>query len=64
MREAVTISGSATRAEAALIAELEEIAIAATRDAAIACQDWVGRGEKEKADGAATEAMRRVLDAA
>ena len=60
----MTTGGSATRAEAALIAELQDIAIAATRQAALACQDWVGRGEKEKADGAATDAMRKVLDAA
>ena len=60
----MTAGGAATRAEAALIAELEDVALTATRMAAIACQDWVGRGEKEKADGAATDAMRRVLDAA
>ena len=64
MEETVTAGGPATRAEAALIAELEDVALTATRMAAIACQDWVGRGEKEKADGAATDAMRRVLDAA
>ena len=64
MEETVTAGGAATRAEAALIAELEDVALTATRMAAIACQDWVGRGEKEKADGAATDAMRRVLDAA
>ena len=64
MDETVTAGGPATRAEAALIAELEDVALTATRMAAIACQDWVGRGEKEKADGAATDAMRRVLDAA
>ena len=64
MDETVTAGGPATRAEAALIAELEDVALTATRMAAIACQDWVGRGEKEKADGAATDAMRRILDAA
>ena len=40
---------------------LAPYAVAATRAAAIACQEWVGHGEKEKADGAATEAMRAVL---
>ncbi len=59
----MTTGGSATRA-GTLIGELEDVALTATRDAAIACQDWVGRGEKEKADGAATDAMRQVLDAA
>ena len=41
---------------------LAPYALAATRAAAIACQVWVGHGEKEEADGAATEAMRAVLD--
>jgi fructose-1,6-bisphosphatase II len=64
VEEVVTIGGSVTRAEAALIADLEGIALAATREAAIACQDWIGRGDKDKADGAATDAMRQVLDSA
>ena len=58
-----TVGGSATRAGGALIAELEDIAVKATREAAIACQEWVGRGDEKKADGAATDAMRQVLDA-
>jgi len=43
---------------------LEPIALAATRAAALACQDWIGRGDGKAADGAATEAMRSALDAA
>lgn len=43
---------------------LESSVLDATRAAAIACQQWVGRGDKEAADEAATEAMRAVLDAA
>jgi fructose-1,6-bisphosphatase II len=43
------------------LALLEAVALAATRDAAIACQPFVGRGDKHSADAAATEAMRRAL---
>ena len=43
------------------LAVLEAAALAATRDAAIACQPFVGRGDKHAADGAATDAMRRAL---
>jgi fructose-1,6-bisphosphatase II len=43
------------------VAGLEAAALAATRDAAIACQPFVGRGDKHAADAAATEAMRRAL---
>jgi fructose-1,6-bisphosphatase II len=43
------------------IAALEAAALAATVDAAIACQPFVGRGDKHAADAAATEAMRRAL---
>jgi fructose-1,6-bisphosphatase II len=43
------------------LAVLESVALAATRDAAIACQPFVGRGDKHSADAAATEAMRRAL---
>jgi len=39
----------------------EAVALAATRDAAIACQPFVGRGDKHAADAAATQAMRRAL---
>jgi fructose-1,6-bisphosphatase II len=40
---------------------LEPAALAATRKAAIACQPFVGRGDKHAADGAATGAMRSAL---
>lgn len=40
---------------------LEAVAVAATREAAIACQPFVGRGNKHSADAAATWAMRRAL---
>jgi fructose-1,6-bisphosphatase II len=43
------------------VAGLEAAALAATRDAAIACQPFVGRGDKHAADAAATEAMRAAL---
>lgn len=33
-----------------------------TESAALAAARWMGRGEKEKADGAAVDAMRRLLD--
>ncbi|MDQ4068310.1 MAG: class II fructose-bisphosphatase [Actinomycetota bacterium] len=35
--------------------------LGATQAAALACVPWVGRGDKEAADGAAVEAMREVL---
>jgi fructose-1,6-bisphosphatase II len=40
---------------------LEAVALAATRDAAIACQPFVGQGDKHAADAAATQAMRVAL---
>jgi len=46
------------------IRHLEPYALAATRAAALACQSWVGRGDKEAADEAATEAMRATLSSA
>jgi fructose-1,6-bisphosphatase II len=46
------------------LAVLEAVALAATRDAAVACQPLVGRGDKYAADHAATEAMRAALAAA
>ena len=33
-----------------------------TEYAALACARWIGRGEKESADGAAVDAMRKLLD--
>jgi fructose-1,6-bisphosphatase II len=47
-----------------VVLALEHTAHAATRAAALACQPWFGRGDKNAADGAATEAMREVLKAA
>ena len=58
------LSGSATRIEATLVSQLEATAIEATRAAALACQEWVGRGDDKAADGAATDAMRAVLGGA
>ena len=46
------------------IRHLEAYALASTRAAALACQSWVGRGDKDAADKAATEAMREALAAA
>jgi fructose-1,6-bisphosphatase II len=46
------------------LSAVEAVALAATRDAAVACQPFVGRGDKPAADAAATEAMRRALAAA
>jgi fructose-1,6-bisphosphatase II len=43
------------------LAVLEAVALAATRAAAVACQPFVGRGDKRSADAAATDAMRRAL---
>ncbi|TWG07806.1 class II fructose-bisphosphatase [Saccharopolyspora dendranthemae] len=40
---------------------LESTALAATHSAALASRAWVGRHDKEAADGAATEAMRQAL---
>ncbi|MGI9081996.1 MAG: fructose-bisphosphatase class II family protein [Thermoleophilaceae bacterium] len=62
--EAVTPGGSAARPKAALLAQLENTALAATREAALACQEWVGRGDGKAADAAATNAMRTELSAA
>ena len=48
----------------AFVRALESDAHGATRAAALACQPWIGRGDKEAADGAATEAMRESLSGA
>jgi fructose-1,6-bisphosphatase II len=45
------------------IADLEPLALEATRAAALACLPHVGRGDRKAADAAATEAMRAVLAA-
>lgn len=46
------------------LAELEFSALAATRAAALSCQRWIGRGDPDAADAAATNAMRAVLSEA
>jgi fructose-1,6-bisphosphatase II len=46
------------------LVRLEAAALAATQDAALACQAFVGRGDKQAADAAATRAMRHALAAA
>lgn len=43
------------------LAELVPVALQATTAAALACQAWIGRGSGDRADGAATEAMRAAL---
>jgi fructose-1,6-bisphosphatase II len=43
---------------------LEPVAINATRAAALACRRWIGRGDPDAADAAATEAMRTALQTA
>jgi fructose-1,6-bisphosphatase II len=45
----------------ASLSRLEAVALAATSAAAIACQEWVGRGDPDGADAAATDAMRDTL---
>ncbi len=62
--EAVTVGESATRPKAGLLRQLETTALAATREAAIACQEFVGSGDGKAADAAATNAMREELAAA
>jgi fructose-1,6-bisphosphatase II len=62
--EAVTLGESSTRSKAGLLMQLESTALAATREAAIACQPFVGSGDGKAADGAATNAMRDQLAAA
>jgi fructose-1,6-bisphosphatase II len=47
-----------------MLAILENSAMAATREAAIACQDFIGKGDGKAADGAATNAMRAELASA
>jgi len=49
------------RAWAHPLADLEPVALEASRAAALACQRWIGRGAPNAADEAATEAMRAAL---
>ncbi len=52
------------RRVAGSVRTLEPVALAATRAAALACREWVGRGDPKAADAAATEAMRAALSRA
>ncbi len=52
---------AAARITLGSLAELEPVALEATRGAAIACQRWIGRGDGRGADRAATQAMRVAL---
>jgi fructose-1,6-bisphosphatase II len=54
----VTLPPQATKPDRNLALEL----VRTTEAAAIAAARWIGRGEKESADGAAVDAMRLVLD--
>src|ERR687887_398030 len=60
MRRATTVLPVLTR-DTNVVSSAQAAALAATRAAAIACQPFVGRGDKHAADLAATEAMRSVL---
>jgi fructose-1,6-bisphosphatase II len=62
--EDVTLHNDArtvARPQAHSLANLEPVALEATRAAALACQRWIGRGSANAADEAATEAMRAAL---
>ena len=37
-------------------------AVRVTEAAAMACRDWIGKGDEKAADAAAVEAMRRAFD--
>jgi fructose-1,6-bisphosphatase II len=58
------VGSSVVSGHSELAAVLQPVALAATRAAALACQQWVGRGNGKAADAAATEAMRAVLTVA
>ena len=58
------VSESDKATAAGLVNTLEAAALSATRAAALAAQQWVGRGDGDAADEAATEAMREVLSGA
>jgi fructose-1,6-bisphosphatase II len=53
--------GLRARPRAPWAAALEPTALKATQAAALACQEWIGRGSPDEADAAATDAMRVVL---
>ena len=52
-------SGMSLKADRNLVMELVRV----TEAAALACSSWIGRGDKNAADGAAVDAMRRAFDA-
>jgi fructose-1,6-bisphosphatase II len=56
--EAASARPGARRPDRNLALEL----VRTTEYAALACARWIGRGEKESADGAAVDAMRMMLD--
>jgi fructose-1,6-bisphosphatase II len=56
--EAPTQAADAVRPDRNLAVEL----VRTTEYAALACARWIGRGDKEGADGAAVDAMRMLLD--
>lgn len=58
---AVQPAGARASAAPVDLVALEAVALAATQKAALACQLFVGRGDKSAADAAATNAMRSVL---
>ncbi|MDP8943014.1 MAG: class II fructose-bisphosphatase [Actinomycetota bacterium] len=62
MSNHVSTSDKATAA--GIINTLEAAAMSAARAAALAAQHWVGRGDGNAADEAATQAMREVLSGA
>jgi fructose-1,6-bisphosphatase II len=57
-RAEVQPTGTRRRPDRNLALEL----VRTTEYAALACGRWIGRGEKESADGAAVDAMRMMLD--
>jgi fructose-1,6-bisphosphatase II len=65
VRRAEASPGDGDRADApSVVAALEPTIAATVRAAALACRPWVGRGDKNAADAAATSAMRTCLGAA
>jgi fructose-1,6-bisphosphatase II len=62
--EASPRDGGHTVAPASVVAAIESTVAATTRAAALACRPWVGRGDKNAADAAATSAMRTSLGTA
>jgi fructose-1,6-bisphosphatase II len=63
-RAAAELDGRVERASVSPLRALEPTALAATRAAALRCQAWIGRGDGNAADAAATAAMRSALSRA